>query len=287
MATSPLRQPEPFFEIIIHDAGVNPSLIGLCAGYESGEWRADQCARHLIEWLPEFALTVSEREAVGAHNAVRVVAKAATAVYTSEKYQRRGELGELMLHAAIRQVFQTIPAVSKWYFKDASNDTVKGFDAVHIVAVDDALELWLGEVKFYDDITKAIAHVVSEMRHHTGTDYLRREFAAITNKIDDDLPYVDRLRRLLDPNTSLDQVFDALCIPVLLTYRSPVVSSHSRRTAEYEAAFADEVRKHRSDFAAKDLPTAKRIHLFLLPMASKARLTESFDERLKRCQELL
>jgi len=287
LATSPDRQPAPFFEIIVHDADVDPSLIGLCAGYESGEWRSDQCARHLTEWLPEFALTHSEREGIGAHNAVRAVAKAAAAVYTSDQYHRRGELGELMLHAAIRQVFQTIPAVSKWYFKDARNDTVKGFDAVHIVAVGEALELWLGEVKFYQDISRAIADVVSEMERHTAHDYLRSEFAAITNKIDDSLPHAGRLRKLLDPNTSLDQVFDALCMPVLLTYESPVVSSHSQRTAGYVAAVTDEVRKHKRAFAAKSLPAAKRIHLFLFPMASKTRLLQSFDMRLKQCQALL
>jgi hypothetical protein len=287
LPNQPPKQPEPFLEVLVHKIDVDPGLTGLCAGYEAGEWRADQCARHLTEWLPEFALTESEREAVGAHNAVRVVAKAAMAVYSSEKYKKRGELGELILHVAMRQVFRTLPAVSKWYFKDSSNDTVKGFDAVHVVAADNSLELWLGEVKFYTDIGDAIGSVVAEMHSHTQIDYLRGEFAAITNKIDDDWPHATRLKRLLDINTSLDEVFDTLCIPVLLTYESPTVGSYSQRTDGYVTAFSEEIGKHWKSFSAKDLPKHVRIHLFLFPMASKARLLESFDERLKRCQELV
>ena len=34
-------------------------------------------------------------------------------------------------------------AISKVFFKDSPNDTVKGFDAVHVVESLDGLELWL------------------------------------------------------------------------------------------------------------------------------------------------
>ena len=285
MAEHSIRQPDPFLEIRVHNVDIAPGLTGVCAGYESGEWRADHCARHLTEWLPEFALTQSERDAVGPHNAVSVVARAAQAVYTSEKYQRRGEIGELLLHVVVRQVFETVPAVSKWYFKDAGNDTVKGFDAVHVIASQDSLELWLGEAKFYKDIPRAIADVVEEMQKHTGRDYLRGEFAAITSKIDEAWPHAERLKRLLHRNTSLDEIFDALCIPVLLTYESPTVATHSEVSDGYRAAFRAEVNSHHEAFAERDLPNV-RIHLFLFPMESKCRLMECFDRRLKLCQSL-
>lgn len=280
-----MRQPDPFLEIRVHSAEIAPGLTGVCAGYEAGEWRADHCARHLTEWLPEFALTQSERDAVGPHNAVSVVARAAEAVYTSEKYQRRGEIGELLLHVVLRQVFGTVPAVSKWYLKDAANDTVKGFDAVHVIATPRSLELWLGEAKFYEDINGAIADVVQEMQRHAGRYYLRGEFAAITNKIDEAWPHAERLKRLLHRNTSLDDIFDALCIPVLLTYDSPTVAAHSETSAAYEAEFRTEVEGHHEAFAQKKLPNV-RIHLFLFPMESKRRLMECFHRRLKLCQSL-
>jgi len=65
-----------------------------------------------MNWLPDFALKHSEVEAIGAHNAVEVVARAARSIYKSEKYQKRGELGEIMLHAIVRQTFSTVPGAT-------------------------------------------------------------------------------------------------------------------------------------------------------------------------------
>ena len=136
-----LPHPDPFLTIRVQRLDLTPALAAVCAGYELNKWRCDQLASHLLEWLPEFALTHSEREALGAHNAVALVSQAARAIYTSQKYQRRGEPGELLLHVIIRQTFKTVPAITKYFFKDAANDTVKGFDAVHVVASDTELQL--------------------------------------------------------------------------------------------------------------------------------------------------
>jgi len=281
---SDFPHPDAFLTVRVHDMANAPSLTGLCAGYEASEWRCQQLAQHLLEWIPEFALTNREREDIGSHNAVALISKAARTVYTSPKYEKRGEVGELLLHVAMRQVFNTVPAIAKYYFKDAANDTIKGFDAVHVVAADGTLELWLGEVKFYSDIADAITDVVKELVKHTEVDYLKAEFAAITNKIDDTWPYADRLRRLLHRNVSLDEVFDAMCIPVFLTYDSPAIASHRAVTAPFDKTFSSEVRKHYVTFSTK-LPAMRcKVHLFLLPLKSKADLVAAFDEGLRRWQ---
>lgn len=140
-------------------------------------------------------------------------------------------------------------------------------------------------MKFYESVTYAITDVVQELEAHTRHDYLRREFAAIITKIDAKWPHADRLKKLLDPNTSLDSVFDALCIPVLLTYNSDVVNAHQRATAEYIAAFEAEVREHHGTFSRKVLP-AVRIHLFLVPLQEKKALLKELDEGLKTWQKL-
>jgi len=237
-----------------------------------------------MDWLPEFALSIAECERMNHANAARFMRRAAKAVYESKKFQNRGEFGELFLHIAIRQVFDSIPAISKIYYKTSSNDTVKGFDAVHVVGSVDALELWIGEAKFYDDIAGAIRDVVKEINDHTQTDYLRSEFALITNKIDASLEHAAALKKLLDPNTSLDEVFMRACIPVLLTYDSLTVQGYTRCDAQYEAAFVKEVESHWENFAGKDLPTELRIHLFLLPLRTKKQLVAILDERLKSWQ---
>ncbi len=249
-------------------------------------------ADHLIEWLPEFALTHSERENLQQHNAVALLRKAARSVYQTKNFSHRGEFGELLLHVAIRSVFETLPAITKIYFKDASNDTVKGFDAVHVVvpkAKKQELELWLGEAKFYDDAGRAIADVIAELKSHLAVDYLRNEFVAIGNKIDPTWAHADRLRRFIAPNTSLDKVVDRICIPVLLTYDSSTIASHKKNDAAYKTAFISEVTSWHAKFAQKvTLPAhakSVRIHLFLMPLHTKKVLVQRLDKVLKGLQQ--
>lgn len=276
--------PKPFLEVRVHELSICPPLTGVCAGYELNKWRSAQLAGHLIEWLPEFALNHSELEAFGPNNAVALIAQAAKMVYLSSKFKNRGEVGEILLHVVLRQVFNTIPAVSKIFYKDSSNDTVKGFDAVHVVATQTKLELWLGEVKLYTSIKKAIEDALGEIEKHTARDYLRSEFIAITNKIDPSWPHAEKLKKLLDKNTSLDEVFDCACIPVLLAYDSQMIAKFHNVSQEFKAAFEKEIREYHKSFSIGMDLSKIRVHLILLPMASKKELLECFDARLKSCQ---
>jgi Cap4 SAVED domain len=277
--------PLPFLEVRVKHLSLQPALLGLCVGYESQKWRTKQLVDHMMEWLPEFALSYSERKSFGADTAVRLIRAAARSIYASQKFQNRGEFGELLLHIAIRQVFQTVPAISKIYYKDSDNTTVKGFDAVHVVVSDSTLELWIGESKLYNEISRAIADVVSELQLHTEDSYLRREFAAIVNKIDPRWPHATRLKQLLDPTVSLDKIFDLACIPVLLTYDSEAVNAHVKVTNEYVKAFTSEVERHYVTFKSKSLPKI-RIYLFLMPLKNKSELVLALDTELKKWQQI-
>ena len=284
------KKPEDLLEIKVHDLDIYPSLTGLCAGFESGEWRCDAFSRHMMEWLPEFALTFSERENLRDHNAVELLRNAAKVVYSTEKYSKRGEFGELLLHILMRQVFNTLPAINKIYYKSSSNETVKGFDAVHVVVNEDeaSLELWLGEAKFYNNASSAIIDVVEELKEHTERDYLRDEFLLIKTKIDENWPHFDKMHELLSPNTSLDTIFNAVCIPVLITYDSRIVGLYPKNKETYIDDFIEEVTKYYISFKDKcdiiDLPKVLRIHLFVVPMKEKRELVDMLDARLKACQ---
>lgn len=280
------KHPDPFLEVRVEKLDLKPSLIGWCAGFEQGKWRNDQLAKHLLKWLPEFALRYSEWKDLSSHDAVELVGKAAKSVYTSTKYKNRGELGEILLHAMIRQKFKSIPAISKYFYKDSNNDTVKGFDSVHVIQSAGVFELWLGEVKFYKEITSAIRDVIAELKDHTKRDYLRSEFTAITNKLDDKLSISQTLKELLHPNNSLDKIFKQICIPVLLTYNSETLTKYTKICAEYEKEFEEELLKYRDKFAEYELPENVVIHLFLFPLQEKEILINKFDEVLKACQNL-
>jgi hypothetical protein len=285
-----LTAPEPFLEVHLHEVQLVPTLCGACVGYEQGRWRAEEFAAHVMEWLPEFALTASEWKGLGHANAVQLLRKAARTVYSTDKFKARGEFGELILHALVRQVHKSNPAISKIYYKTAPNETVKGFDAVHVVGPPENMELWLGEAKFYSNISKAIADVVAELEAHCATDYLRTEFLLLAGKLDSELPHAEKLRTLFSQNISLDRVFTRLCIPVLLTYDSPCVQSHTACDNEYLESFTSELETHYKSFATKlgatNIPGDVRVHLLLLPMHTKTILIDHLDRSLRAWQSL-
>lgn len=263
-----------------------PPFAALCVGYELDKWRYEGFAEHVMEWLPEFSLSGDELATLSPGTAVRLVKKAARLVYQTDKYGKRGEFGEIFLHIFLRQLYGTIPAISKIFWKDSVNTTVKGFDAVHVVENADSLELWLGEVKFYKDGPSAISDAADEIREHIKTDYLKNEFMLIANKLNQTMPHYDRLVKLLDKNTSLDEVFDAACIPVLITYESDAVQGHTKSDDKYRGEVLSEVEKLKKAFDEKtkpgDLPV--KLHLFVMPIHTKDILIKVLDEKLKELQ---
>lgn len=281
-----LQKPSAFLKVRVHDVTTKPSLTGLCVGYERNDWRASQFARHIIEWLPEFALKHAELTDMNSGNAVQMIRDAAKRVYQSKKFASRGEFGELFLHAAIREVFDSHPAISKIFYKTSRNDTVKGFDAVHVVGSDSELELWLGEAKFYSDIGRAVRDVVKELATHTDANYLRDEFLLIKGKIDPSWPHAKALEDLLAENKSLDEVFSKACIAVLLTYDSDCLCGHSKCDGAYETAFEAEIRRHHARFTSMALPKDVTIHLILLPLNTKKLLLTELDSKLRAWQTI-
>lgn len=280
-----LTQPEPFWETRYHDVS-NNGISGLCVGYEQNSWRNVALADYIMEWLPEFSLNSKERGGLNHANAVGALRKAAKLVYKTVKFENRGEFGEIFLHAAIRTAFNSFPAISKIYYKSSHNETVKGFDCVHVVGSIDDLELWIGEVKFYKDITRAIYDVTNELQSHLEIDFLRDEFILIGNKLDDTDGYAEKIRELISNRNSMDNIFKRICVPVLLTYESDTVNGHVDVCNEYIAAFNTEIKKIHSSFCKKTKDINVRFHLFLLPLEDKQKLINILDEKLKALRSI-
>lgn len=288
-----MHHPDNFLEVVFHENNNFGDNLALCAGFERGEWRNDQFADHVMEWLPEFALNHSELNEIGHHNAMRMMKKAAKIVYQTEKYGSRGEFGEILLHIAIRQIYQTIPAVSKIFYKSSVNETVKGFDAVHIVRKDNNLELWIGETKFYENVSQAIYDVSKEIVDHLETDYLRSEFILIRNKVDPSWPEAHAFKALLQENVSLDNIFERACVPVLLTYDSPTVQSSKKSDLDYIDNIRTEMSNSYAQMRKKLSAEYKKrfsealpitIHVILIPLKEKKKLLAALNARLKALQ---
>ncbi|TQJ35757.1 HamA C-terminal domain-containing protein [Arthrobacter sp. SLBN-122] len=268
-------------------------LLGVCAGHEDAQWRFRALSNDLIEWAMDWILPHEELANISRANAFRLMGKALGRIYKTKDTELRGEIGELLLHIILRKFLNSQRAISRIYFKDAANDTVKGFDAAHIVEIpgdgsDGGLELWLGESKFFKNSSQAIGAVLDELEDHLETQYLRSEFAAISDKIESGWQHADKVKALLRQEISLDEVFERVVIPVFITFDSEVTGRHKRSNQAYRDEITAQMKREweafQRRFGKRTMPREVKIHLILLPMATKKDLLDAFDERLKAWQ---
>lgn len=276
--------PDRFLERLHFDDAANPSKCICCAGYEVEAWRCTPFAKHLIEWLPEYAL--AEAELTVNHGNIYVrLSQAAARVYTSGKYKARGEAGEIALHAICRGFFGTIPICPRVFYKTASNDVVKSFDLVHARVIEGMpVELWLGEPKLYESRTSAIAEAVKSIRAHIEQGFLTNEKLLLGPQIPQTTPRRDELVTLFKPQTSLDDFIGATVIPVAILANSEAIKASTKVTAEYVSAASEELSFLANALLASELPRRIRLVLIYVPLGDKSAFVDAFDSRLKGLQ---
>lgn len=281
------KKPEPFLKVLFHEVGKKDAFgkTFSCSDYESKKWRANDFAEYLIEWLPEFALNFSEYSNFNGSTGRKLLKKAAHNIYTSLKKENRGEFGEILLHALIREHFNSKPVVSKVYYKTSSNDTVKGFDAVHLVEADNDFEIWLGEVKFYSDYSGAIRDVCEEIEDHLKNGFLRNEFMFIEGKIDEKWSLSNKFKELISGRISLDEIKKKICIPVLITYDTTIYNKYEEYCDLFRKDILEECRKIEDKIFKSLGDFSLKMHVFLVPLADKQELVSYADKKLKGLQE--
>ncbi|WP_260691936.1 HamA C-terminal domain-containing protein [Gemmobacter fulva] len=273
--------PDPFLEIRCTTVLGDHTAYTLCAGYEGDEWRAKKLAAHIFAWLPQVALDQTRRDTFDTGNWHERVELAAAHIYRTKKTLSRGEIGEILLHIACVQQFNTLPVLCKLVLKTSHNDTVKGFDAVHVVYTGDQIEFWLGESKFYKNPTAAINDALNSIRNHLLPTFLDTEKAMIYGHIPADFPKADEIRKFFHRNTSSDELIKRSVVPVLICYESKSVASSKKLTAEYSEALTKEIATLHNEFISKGLDIKITIQLIFIPMHLKTVLISHFDKMLE------
>lgn len=255
-----------------------------CAGFELQKWRCDALAAHIMEWIADYALVEEELNVSHANMYVRL-RQAAIRIYTSDKYQKRGEVGEITLHAICRDFFKTIPFAPRVHYLTASNDVVKSFDMVHVRYMDEGtFELWLGEAKFYKDSEEAITSAIESVRTHIDSGFLKSEKLLLGPQISKDIPHYEEIRALFSQNTSLDKLFETAVFPICIASDSDAVAKHKKHDPQYIAAVQAELTKLQQKLKASGLPEKIRVMLIYVPLGSKDALAAAFDKLLKGLQ---
>ena len=273
--------PDPFLEVRVQHLDADPSGISLCAAFEGGKWRSKELADHLFQWLPFAALNQEHQFTFGASNFVEMLQVASAHIYNTKKTESRGELGELLLHLACIQNYGTVPVLCKLVLKTSSNDTVKGFDGVHVLVKDSEFEIWLGESKFYTDPLAAIRDAIASVKSHILPSFLATEKAMVFGHIGPDIPNRDKLLELFRRRTSADELLKMSTFPILIAYESASVQSHTLLCNEYVDALTTEVEALRAYFGDRASELTLRFQLIFVPLGSKEQVVASFDQKLE------
>lgn len=263
------------------DLEMAPQLGAYCAGFECEIWRCNQLADHLMDWLADYALREEELRVSHTNMYVRL-REAAVRIYDTEKHERRGELGEILLHAICRDFFGTIPFAPRVFYLTSSNDVVKSFDMVHVRYMDgDAVELWLGEAKFYKEADDAIRAAIISVKTHIDQGFLSREKLILGPQVSTSIPHFQKIRELLSAQTSLDALFASAVFPICIACDSDTTASSKGHSKAYTQAVVEELSQLKQKVATSGLLQKIRIILIYLPLGSKEALADAFDERLK------
>ncbi|WP_167517675.1 DUF1837 domain-containing protein [Achromobacter dolens] len=255
-----------------------------CAGFELQQWRCDALAAHIMEWIADYALVEDELDVSHTNMYVRLQ-QAAIRIYTSDNYKKRGEVGEITLHAICRDFFGTIPFAPRVHYLTASNDVVKSFDMVHVRYLgEDTFDLWLGEAKFYQDASEAMASAITSVTAHIDAGFLKSEKLILGPQISKNIPHYEKIRALFSQNISIDKLFQTAVFPIFIASESEAVATATCHNEEYITAARRELLNLRTKLEASGLREKIRILLIYVPLGSKEALAAAFDRRLKGLQ---
>lgn len=263
----------------------NESLESYCAGFELSEWRCSGLADNLMEWIIDYALKSDELRDTNHTNSFVRLKQAASRVYTSEKYERRGEVGEIAAHAVCRTFFNTIPVAARVNYLSASNDPVKAFDLVHVryVGVDD-IELWLGEAKFFKDRNDAIKDAIASIKGHITAGFLKNEKLLLGPQVSNDIPHSAKIKKLLSAEVSLDDLIKNAVFPVFIAANSDATAAHVLVSDDYRAEVSAEMKALWRKLKESGLTEKIKLKLIYVPLGNKDALNKAFDARLKALQ---
>lgn len=265
---------------------------GVYVNYESGEWNYRQFVVWLRRHIPEYALTPSEIKELG--NPLRsaeLLMNSAKLIHDRDSStEKKGELGEIILHGLIRDIYSTSPLVSKLYYKTHPADNVKGFDCVHVIfdnELNEISSLWLGEAKFHKSVSGAIGSAFSSISGFMEAKKMQTEFLTVRNHLDDEHIATSQAEKLLSEYTSLDEIKAKLCVPVLIAYDSNAVQAHSSITPTFLKELEEELQSNIDTFISRfatDELAEIDLHVFFFPVKSKDKTQDIFDDLISGLQ---
>ncbi|EAH8152379.1 DUF1837 domain-containing protein [Campylobacter lari] len=284
------------FEICLDsvmDNSCSRFLLSLINDFEEGEWRFEKFNQYIMNALAETALSKTEREALASKEEYYSIIQ--RSVVNLNK--KEGEIGEIFLYGIMKKYYNALPIVPKIFYKQNANDNAKGADSVHLTIENKECHLWLGESKFYTDITNAISEAIKSIKDLLVKDKLNKEKSIIMDINDvesfikDKIPEesIDKIKRVLKQDTSIDELKNILHIPISIIYQCETTKTYSELSEEYKQKivnFHQEKAKQAITKITNELNNVHKIekikfHIILFPVPDKEKIKRDFSKKLE------
>lgn len=207
----------------------------------------------------------------------------------SMPFRNRGEFGEILLHMLLRDFKNTIPLISKVYFKDSSNVPAHGFDAVHISSKEKIL--WLGESKVYTNGKQGLDALVDDLEKHLKRDYLNAQFLLIKKNLkNNNIPQREEWIKILSEAGTLQEKLKIINIPMLCVYEYDIYEKFFDTTSldasKYHVNNIRDLKKYFDNKNKMPLSSKCNIILMLFPIKNKYEFVKKLHEKLWHMQSL-
>lgn len=284
------------FEICLDsvmDDSCSRFLLSLINDYEEGEWRFEKFNRYIMNTLAETALSKTEREALASKEEYYSIMQRSVANLN----KKEGEIGEIFLYGIMKKYYNALPIVPKIFYKQNTNDYAKGADSVHLTIENQECHLWLGESKFYTDITDAINEAIKSIKNLLVKDKINKEKSIIMDindvesfikdKISEES--IDKIKRVLKQDTSIDELKNILHIPISIIYQCETTKTYSELSEEYKqkiTKFHQKKAKQAITKITNELNNVHKIekikfHIILFPVPDKEKIKCDFAKKLE------
>jgi len=275
------------------------TALSIINDYEDKEWRYECFMNFIWDNIIETALSKKEREAIvdSPHSVLADAAKNLRLIDSDTDTGKGSEIAEILLYGILKHHYKTLSIVPKIFYKQNSNDFVKGADSVHIFLNEENndFSLWFGEAKFYKTIEDSrLAEIVTSVGNMLQADKIKKENKIITNLKELELcihnkELCEKVIKCLSGSVSLDYIRPRLHIPILLLYECEITARYNEKSKEY----TDEIMKYHYERAEvyfrkqinalSDIPKydEAHFHFIIFPVPNKKSIVDRFINQAK------
>lgn len=282
----------------------NKSILSIVNDFEDNNWRYKKFNQFIWNNISQDALTKEERDSL-IESPDSILEKAASRLriiqYKNGNDEKTGgEIAEILLYGIMYSYYKALPIVPKIFYKQNKNDFAKGSDSVHIVVEDnDNFSLWLGEAKFYKNIENSdLDKIVASVHNTLSTDKIKKENSIITglsefDKYDINETVKNKIRALLNEDTSIDKIKPILHVPIILLHECGITASSNEMSEDYKERIIAKHKERAKSYFAKQIEKCKDItkyseikfHMILFPVPNKETVVDKFIKRAKELRD--